>query len=73
MRHVADVLFAMLFFGFAILGIARPDVILRWVKQARPEFAGDDAPLLLIVRLIGAVGFGVALFFFVIVVRSLYT
>ena len=70
MRHLADVLFAMMMFGFAILGIVRPDVILRWVKQAHPEFAGDEAPLLLIIRLIGIGGFGVVLFFSVLIVRS---
>jgi hypothetical protein len=70
LRHLAGVLFAMAFFGFAILGIARPDVVLRWAKQAHPEFEGDEAPLLLIVRLIGAVGLCIALFFSILVVRS---
>jgi hypothetical protein len=60
----------MAFLGFAILGIARPDVILRWAKQAHPEFAGDDAPLLLIIRFVGAGVFGVALFISVIIIRS---
>ena len=60
----------MAFLGFAILGMARPDVVLRWAKQAHPEFTGDDAPLLLIVRLIGAVGFGIAVYFSVLIFRS---
>ncbi|MFZ1158326.1 MAG: hypothetical protein WAO10_11130 [Candidatus Sulfotelmatobacter sp.] len=70
MRHVAEVLFATMMFAFAILGIVRPDVVLRSVKQAHPEFAGDDAPLLLIVRLIGVGGFGVVVFFSVLIIRS---
>lgn len=57
-------------FGFAILGIVRPDIVLGRAKQAHPEYIGNDAPLLLIVRLIGIGGFGVVVFFSVLIVRS---
>lgn len=70
MAHVTDVLFAVTFFVLAILAITRPDVILRWAKQAHPEYARDNATLLWIVRFIGVVGLGLAVFFSLIIVRS---
>lgn len=70
LRHLAEVLFATMMFGFAILGIVRPDIVVRWVKEAHPKFAGDDAPLLFIVRLIGVGGVGVVVFFSLLIVRS---
>ena len=70
MRHLTDVLFALMMYGFVILGIVRPDVIVRWVRQLHPEYAGDEKPLLFIVRLVGWVGLGIVIFFSVIIVRS---
>jgi hypothetical protein len=70
LRHLTDVLFALMMYGFVILGIVRPDVIVRWVRQLHPEYAGDEKPLLFIVRLVGWVGLGIVIFFSVIIVRS---
>ena len=53
-------------FGFEILGMVRSDVVLRWIKQAYREFAGEDALLLFIC--FG--GFSVGVSFSVLMVRS---
>jgi hypothetical protein len=65
-----DVVLAMAILGFAILGILRPAVILRWAMRAHPEFVGEERALLLMVRLIGAAGLGIGIFLAVIVFRS---
>jgi hypothetical protein len=69
--HLADVLFAMAMLGFAILSVVRPAVVLRWARRAHPQIAEDNEAALWIARLVGVAGFAVALFFFVIIVRSL--
>ena len=70
MRHLADVLFAMLLLGGAVLAILRPVVIVQWAKRAHPELPEDDETILWIARLIGVGILGIAVFFLVIVVRS---
>jgi len=66
------VLFAVGFLSFGILAIARPDVILRWTEDAHQEFADDDADttMLLMIRFIGALYLGFAMFFSVIIALS---
>ena len=71
MRHVADVLFALLFLGFSVMGIARPAIIADWAKMSHPEFTGDDRPLLITVRMIAIMGLILSIFFSVIIFRSL--
>jgi len=71
LRHLADLIFAGVTTGVAILAIVRPVVILRWAKRAHPELGEDDKAALLVARLVGIGGLGVALFFLVIILRSL--
>ena len=71
MRHVLDVLFASAMMSVALLAIFRPVVVLRWAKRAHPALAEDDRAALLVARLVGVGGLGVALFFLVIILRSL--
>ncbi len=56
--------------GFAISGILRPVIILRWAKRAHPELAEDNQAALWTARLVGFVGFGVTVFYFIIIIRS---
>jgi len=70
LRHLADVLFAMLLLGGAVLAVLRPVVIVRWAKRAYPDLPEDDETILWIARLVGVGGLGVGLFFLVIIVRS---
>jgi hypothetical protein len=71
LRHVADVGFALALIGVAVVAIIRPVVILRWAKRAHPGLAEDDRAALWVARLVGIGGLGVALFFSLIVLRSL--
>jgi hypothetical protein len=70
MRHLTDVVFAVLVLGVAVLAILRPVVIVRWAKRAHPDLPEDDETILWIARLVGVGGLGVAAFFLVIIVRS---
>jgi hypothetical protein len=38
-RNTADVLFGAMMSSFAIIGIARPAVIVRWAQRAHPQLA----------------------------------
>ena len=71
MRHLTDVVIAALVLGIAALAILRPVVIVRWAKRAHPDIPEDDRTILWIARLVGIGGFGIALFFVLIIVRSL--
>lgn len=70
MRHVADIIFGIAILSFAITGIVRPVIIVRWAKRAHPQLAEDDKIVLLTTRLIGAGGLCVAAFFWLIIIRS---
>jgi len=71
MRHLVDLFFAGALIGVAILGIVHPVVVLRWAKRAHPELCEDDKAALLVTRLVGVGGLGVAVFFLVVILRSL--
>ena len=70
LRHLADLLFAALMLGVAILAVLRPVVIVRWAKRAHPEIPEGDLRILWITRLIGMVGLGLAVLLSVIIIRS---
>jgi hypothetical protein len=70
LKHVADVVFVVLFVGVAMLAIIRPDFIVSWAKRAHPELSEDDNAILWIARLIGVGGLVFSIFFLVIVLRS---
>jgi len=70
LRHLADLLFAALMLGVAILAVLRPVVIVRWAKRAHPEILEGDLRILWITRLIGMVGLGLAVLLSVIIIRS---
>jgi hypothetical protein len=61
LRLLAPIVVAILLLVVGILGIVRPQVVLGWAKQAHPEFAGDDSPLLLIIRFIGIMAVYIAI------------
>jgi hypothetical protein len=54
-----------------VLAILRPVAIVRWAKRAHPDLPEDDETVLRIARLVGVGALGVAVFFLVIIVRSL--
>jgi hypothetical protein len=70
LRHLTDVVIATLVLSVAVLAILHPVVIVRWAKRAHPDLPEDDGTVLWIARLIGVGGLGVAVFFFVIIIRS---
>ena len=67
---MVDVILTGLALGGAVLAIVRPVVIVRWAKWAHPELPEDDETVLLIARIIGVGGLGLAVFLLVIVARS---
>lgn len=71
MKHLTDVVIAAFVLSVAVLAILRPVVIVRWAKRAHPDLPEDDGTTLWIARLIGVGGLGIAVFFWVIIIRSL--
>jgi hypothetical protein len=71
LRHLTDIVFAALLISVAVLAILRPVAIVRWAKRAHPDLPEDDETVLRIARLVGVGALGVAVFFLVIIVRSL--
>ena len=70
MRHLADVIFALLMFGAASIAVLRPVIILRWAKRAYPDLPEEDETILWIARVVGLGGLGVVGFFLLIIIRS---
>jgi uncharacterized membrane protein YidH (DUF202 family) len=71
LRHLTDIVFAACLISVAVLAILHPVVIVRWAKRAHPELREDDQTVLRIARFVGVGALGVAVFFLVIIVRSL--
>jgi hypothetical protein len=46
-------------------------VVVQWAKRAHPDLREDDQTVLRIARLVGVGALGVAVFFLVLIVRSL--
>ena len=65
-------LFGAMMSSFAIIGIARPAVIIRWAQRAYPQLEEDDQFVLSLARFIGIVGSCVMLFYWVLFIRSLF-
>ena len=70
MRHVADFIFGLAMLCVALTAIVRPVIIIRWAKRAHPQLAEDDKIVLRIARLIGVGGLCVAVFFWLVIIRS---
>jgi hypothetical protein len=71
LRHLTDIVFAAFLNSVAVLAILRPVVVVRWAKRAHPDLRENDQTVLRIARFVGVGALGVAVFFLVIIVRSL--
>jgi hypothetical protein len=69
LRLLFDILFALAFFSLAIHAIFRPAIVLGWILQAHPQFAGDERALW-IIRIIGVAFLGGAILFSVTLFRG---
>ena len=69
MRNLGLILVVASLIGFLTLSSVRPGIVLGWVKRAHPEYAGDDAPLLLVIRMVAAIGFIFMLYFAVLLIH----
>ena len=65
-------LFLLIFIGLSILSVVRPSVVAGWAKSAHPEFAGNEAQLLRIVKLIGVGGLLVSILFALPAIRAFF-
>jgi hypothetical protein len=71
-RNTEDMLFGAMLSSVAIIGIARPVVIIRWAQRAHPQIEEDDQFVLSLARFIGIIGSCVMLFYWVLFIRSLF-
>ena len=75
MRQLGPILVALTFFCFGILGIVRPQVILRWVEEAHPDrYVNDEVRrwLIVMVKMIGVVFLVAVVFLSIMIAGSFY-
>jgi hypothetical protein len=70
MRFLIIALIPLSILGLSTLCIVRPAIAINWAKKAHPEYAGDGAEIVWVVKLIGIGGVFIGLYIVALVVRA---